>query len=190
MSMETPINNRLARLMELYAKAQYAMAGALLFGVALYFAFIYRPQSQRLADLNEQIDQRRTELDSDRTRTDRLPRVAIELQNLKTRLANFKKLPPEPQLGQFVHEIDQVSQRAGLAEPTVVPGATQTDELFSEQPIALTFRGDFSKVFNFIHQVEDMDRLTRVGDVSLKTIGDQPGAVDVTMSVTIYYAED
>jgi Tfp pilus assembly protein PilO len=188
--METQSENRLYRQMNQCAKGQLAMSGALVLGLAFFFVGVYRPQSQRLDVLDHQIAQRHLELATDRTKTDRLPRVTNELAELKSRLANFKQLPPEPQLGQFIHNIDSLSRKSGLPEPTVVPGETVSDELYSEQPIQLSFRGDFMSIFNFIHQVEDMERLTRVRDVSLHTVDGQPGVVDATVSVTIYYAED
>ncbi|HUB24468.1 MAG TPA: type 4a pilus biogenesis protein PilO [Tepidisphaeraceae bacterium] len=190
MSMEKPAENRLYHQMNQCAKAQLAMSGALVLGLAFFFFGVYRPQSQRLEDVEREVAQRHLELANDRTKTNRLPKVANELAELKARLANFKQLPPEPELGQFIHNIDSLSRKAGLPEPTVVPGETVTDELYSEQPIQLSFHGDFLSVFNFIHQVEDMERLTRVRDVTMHSIDGSPGVVDATVSVTIYYAED
>lgn len=159
--------------------------------MAIDYTCVYRPQSRAMADLNGQIEQNRTELKSDRSKTDRLPRIASELsQALKARLANFKQLPPEPQLGQFVDAINKVSRTSGLSEPTVVPGEALIKKYFSEQPIQLSFRGDLLKVFDFISQVEDMERLTRVDDLTIKTVDGDPGVVDASLTVDIYYAED
>jgi type IV pilus assembly protein PilO len=189
MNMEIPADSRLARQMQKYAKMQYAIAGTLLLGLAAHFVFVYRPQSTQLADLNQQITQRRAELDSDRSQTNRLPRVASELEQLKARLANFKQLPAGVELGEFTNDIHAISLRTGLPEPTVVPGPARSDRLFSEQPIELSLQGNFSKVFNFIRQIEDMPRLTHVRDVSIKSVGDA-GEVEATLSVIIYYGEE
>ena len=188
--MDTPIENRLTKQLRTFATLQYFIAGALMAALAGFYLLVYRPQTAALAELDAQINQNRAELKSDRTKTDRLPRVASELQQLKARLSNFKKLPPEPQLGQFVDAINKISRSTGLPEPTVVPGEAVIAKYFSQQPIQLSFRGDLLKVYDFISQVEGMERLTRVDDLTIKTVDGEPGVVDADLTVDIYYAED
>jgi Tfp pilus assembly protein PilO len=182
--------NRLTQQIQSYAKLQYVLAGLVVVALGFFYMAIYRPQTQAVDDLTRQIAVKQQQLESDRAQTNRLPAVTSELQRLTARLAGFKKLPPDPQLGEFMHEVYQASQQAQLHKLTDQPGEAERYDLYSEMPIELSFQGDFSSVYAFIHQIEDMQRLTRVRDVSIKTIDPTTGTVDVTLTVNIYYSEN
>jgi Tfp pilus assembly protein PilO len=188
MSQTTVSSNRLIRRIQTLARMQYAMAAAALMAIVLFYGAAYRPQQTRIADLDRQTSAKQLELASARMQTDRLPQVTLELQALRHRLAGFKKLPDDPQYGQFIREINQASERASLSKLVVQPGTARREELFSEQPIVLTFQGDFAQVWGFIRELEDMERLTRLRDLSISTINSHDGTVDVKLSVNIYYA--
>jgi Tfp pilus assembly protein PilO len=181
--------NRLIRQTQAYTRVQGVFAAAFVLAAGLFYVAVYRPQQQQLADLNRQIAFKHLELTTDRSQTDRLPRVTSELASLKRRLAGFKKLPTDPQYGQFIHEVNQAREQASLPRLNEVPGPARRADLFSEQPIVLSFQGSFPSVFEFIRKLEDMERLTRLRDVTISTIDDKKGTVDVKLSVNIYYSE-
>ena len=52
----------------------------------------------------------------------------------------------------------------------------------------LSFEGDFTSVFSFIQEVEDMQRLTRIRDVTMTGLDSKQGTVNVTLAVNIYYS--
>jgi Tfp pilus assembly protein PilO len=184
------LTNRLTQQIQFYAKVQYVLAGLVVVALGLFYVAVYRPQTFAVDDLNRQITAKQRQLESDRAQTNRLPAVTSELQQLTTRLAGFKKLPLDPQLGEFMHEVYQASQKAQLHKLTDQPGEAERFELYSEMPIVLSFQGDFASVYSFIRQIEEMQRLTRVQDVTIKTIDSNQGTVDVTLTVNIYYSEN
>lgn len=172
------------------AKAQRAMVVSLLVAAVIFYVFWYRPKDQRLRDLKEQITFKQHDLNGKQLQAATLPIVAREVETLRTRLERFnKKLPRQPELGFFIREITQISQRTSLKKLTVQPGLPRTMELFSELPIALTFEGDFDGVFQFLRQAEDMQRLTRVRSISIKAPDPKSGQVEVQLSMNIYFAE-
>ena len=181
-------SNRLIRQIQTLAHIQYALAATVLFASALFYLAAYRPQQGQIAELERQTSAKQLELSQARTQTDRLPRVTLELQALRRRLAGFKKLPDDPQYGQFIREVNQASQRAELSKFVVQPGAARREELFSEQPISLSFEGDFGHVWGFIRDLEDMERLTRLRNLTITKVDSLTGTVSVTLSVNIYYA--
>jgi Tfp pilus assembly protein PilO len=190
MSDQQANTNRLVRQIQTYARIQLILGGAAISAVVVMCLLIFRPQTQRLADLQRQIEFKNLELTSDRSQTDRLPRVTSELAALKRRLAGFKRLPVDPQFGQFIRDINQISEKAALRKFTEEPGAPRRRELFSEQPITISFQGGFPSVFQFVSQLEDMQRLTRVRGVTIQSTDDHDGTVDVKLLVNIYFAEN
>jgi Tfp pilus assembly protein PilO len=72
--------------------------------------------------------------------------------------------------------------------PSIMPVRS---ELFDEQPVSLTFEGDFVNVFSFLRQTEEMQRLTRVKELKLRSSDrtGKSGQVEVELSMNIYFSE-
>jgi len=181
------LQNKIAR----YATVQWTLGGiALLLAVAFYFAGIRPAQNQR-ASILAAIQTQRLDLNVGRARAQNLPVIEAEVEQLRTRLERFdKKLPKKPDMDQFIREITRVSEQASLKEVNVQPGSPKRSDLFSEMPISLNFTGDFPSVVNFLQQTEEMQRLTRVRSLAIKTKDAQAGTVEVDVSMSIYFADE
>jgi Tfp pilus assembly protein PilO len=180
----------LQRKIEWCAKGQWVLAASLGLFLAAFYLLGYRTANQRLSDLRMQIQTKERDLQSNQSRAKILPVVEKEVARLQSRLELFDhKLPKQQELPQFIREITQVSQHASLRKVEVKPGVGHKSELYSEMPITLTFQGDFLNVFSFLRQTEQMQRLTRVQNLTVKSLGGKPGEVEVQVSMNIYFSE-
>lgn len=173
------------------AKAQWILGLVLLLLVGGFFAVIYRPNSQQLRTLNQQIAEKRTQLSSNRTRVQILPDVMLAVSEKQGRLEKFdKRLPKQPELSPFITDVTLISHQASLREMAVKPGVPARNELYCEFPISFTFEGDFKSVFAFLAQTEKMDRLTRVKSLKVRSPDSgKSGRVHVDLAMNIYYSE-
>jgi Tfp pilus assembly protein PilO len=159
-------------------------------GIAAMFYLVgYRPQAHKLDELNNLITDHERQLDDAQGQAKDLPSEARAVDLLKARLANFQQLPPQPELGPFMRDVTQVSQQSDLRKLTVKPGVPRRDELYCELPVTLEFEGDFLNVFAFLHQVEQMARLTRVTAMQIHCSDPKHGQVQTTVQMNIYYSE-
>lgn len=174
------------------ARAQWVLGIALAVMVVGFCAIVYRPNKQKLDDLNMQIAVKHRDLVNNRTRVQILPDVVLEVNKTRNRLERFdKKLPKTPELHAFINNITDVSDQAGLRNKwTVKPGVPVHSDLYTEWPIALEFEGDFNNVFNFLRRAEEMQRLTRVKSLKVHGMGaGKTGQVRVELSMNIYFAQ-
>src|SRR4051812_27588718 len=124
------------------ARAQWILGISLIVLISGFFAFAYRPSSQQLLGLRQQIDDKRRELSGNRTKVQILPDVLLAVNEMRNRLERFdKKLPKQPELGPFINDITEVSHQASLRRVTVEPGVPARTELYAEWPISLKFEG-------------------------------------------------
>ncbi|HYO07445.1 MAG TPA: type 4a pilus biogenesis protein PilO [Tepidisphaeraceae bacterium] len=175
-------------------RAQWVLGIALGTMVVGFYLFVFRPNSERLEGLNGQIATKSRDLAGNQTRVQILPDVLRQVGAMQDRLAKFdKKLPKQPELGPFINDITELSHQSGLRTNwTVEPGVPQRGDLYAEWPIALRFEGEFTNVFDFLRRAEEMQRLTRMKGMRVRSAGTgngKNGQVQVELSMNIYFSE-
>jgi Tfp pilus assembly protein PilO len=174
-------------------RIQYLLGMALVvLGVIFYFAG-YRPRTEKTRQVVAKIAQAKQELQDGQDKARVIPDVAKKLTELNARLKDFKTLPRNRDIGQFMREITEVSHQADLRKLEVTfSGAINRSQQYTEMPLSLHFEGDFVSVFNFLRQAEDLPRLTRVSSLSIRgtDVKDgKAGLVQVEMSMSLYFSE-
>jgi Tfp pilus assembly protein PilO len=172
------------------ARAQWIMGTSIIVLVAGFYLFGYRPATARMSDLRLQIAGKSRELESNQVRTKIRPEVEQMVKDSRRKLARFdKQLPNHVEWGQFLNDITLLRDQAGLRDCHIVPTGAKPNDLFVEFPINVKFQGDFLSVFSFLRQMEQMQRLTRVRDLTVTARHPGSGVVDVSLSMNIYYTE-
>lgn len=172
------------------ARAQLTLS-LMMGGLILVFVVAaWWPACVRQSRLRDEIASRSKMLESNQSRAMNLPILAAEVAKLEAKLQRFnKKLPRTAELGEFVRDMTQASQQCALRKLVHQPGQVKRHELFSEVPISMNFEGDFAGVFAFLRQMEEMQRLTRVKNINVRTKDSKLGSVEVNMAMNIYYSE-
>jgi Tfp pilus assembly protein PilO len=173
-------------------RAQWVLGLSVAALVVGFYGIVYRPNSQRLQDLDAQIGTKQRDLSSNKLRVQILPEVLQTVAGMQDRLARFdKKLPKQPELGPFINDITELSHQSGLRTKwEVVPGVPQRADLYAEWPIAIRCEGDFTNVYSFLRRAEQMQRLTRVKGIKVRSADSgKTGKVQVELSMNIYFSE-
>ena len=173
-------------------RAQWILGLSLAALVAMFYAFVFRPNNQKLSDLKEQIAVKQRDLNSNKTRVQILPDVVVAVSDMQSRLTEFdKKLPRQPDLGPFIHDITELSDQSGVKNKWAVePGMPVRSEGYDEWPIALKFEGDFLSACSFLRRSEAMQRLTRIKGLKMRSLDyGKSGRVQVELSMNIYFLE-
>lgn len=172
------------------ARAQWVLSVGVIAVVAAFYFLGYRPSSAKLANLHAQIEVKQRELETNAEKTQFRPELEREVSEKRRKLERFdKQLPREMSWGQFMNDITLLREQSGVRNWDFLPAVNRRDELFVEVPIDVSFEGDFLSVFSFLRQMEQMQRLTRVRDLTLTGKRDAPGQVEAKLSMNIYYTE-
>jgi Tfp pilus assembly protein PilO len=174
----------------LFTKIQYGMVVALITMTGLFYLGGYRPAVARLRELALNITDSRHELAANTAQAQDLPAVAADINRLRTQLADYKRLPKNLELGEFVTEITELSRQTNLQKLEYsLDGGPRSGEQYTEQAMTLKFEGDFRNVFAFLEKAEDMQRLTRVSSITLHDVDLLSGSIEVEMSMNLYFSE-
>jgi Tfp pilus assembly protein PilO len=175
------------------ARTHGILTGLLAGGAVMFFFFGYRPRSAHLADVRSQIAMVTQELEANRMAAATLPNLELEVLHLRAEMeGSNKQLSRQSDFGPFMTDIANASKQSNVRKLAVTPGLIERhdQDLFEQQPINITFEGDFISVFTFLRQIEDMPRLTRVQSLNVSGIPSQNGDVDVHLSINGYFSEE
>ena len=159
---------------------------------AIYF-FCIRRANLELDAVHVEYAAAQAELQQDQDRTKNLPRVDMEIQRLRQRVEQFDKtLPKQQDLASFIDDVTRISQEASLKKLSWhLDSKPRRSDQFTELPIQFTFEGDFqSGVLEFLRGTEDMQRLTRVRKLDIKSTDARDGQVKAEVTMNIYFGEE
>ncbi|MGA3065306.1 MAG: type 4a pilus biogenesis protein PilO [Tepidisphaeraceae bacterium] len=171
-------------------RMQIGLLAVVLAVAATFYFGCYRPEDARLRQLSFDIAGARRDLGMSSARAQGLPAVVADIAHLRAELADFKRLPRNLELGEFVTEITELSREANLQKLEYsLSGAPQPGEHYTVQPVTLKFEGDFLNVFTFLQRAEEMQRLTRVSSIAIHDSDSNSGDVQVDLSMDLYFSE-
>ena len=161
--------------------------------VAFYF-FPYRAATERLRALQAQTSSRQAELRDNLAKSSIKTEIAAKNERLKQELERIRKPSKESDFSQLVKDLTACAQQSGVRQFDYKIGMPTRSDLFMEQQFSLTCEGDALSVFNFLRSVEDMQRLTRVRSMSVKTVpeknGSGAGRVQASVSLNVYFSTE
>jgi Tfp pilus assembly protein PilO len=152
-----------------------------------FYFFSYRPETQQLADLKATIITRQQELRANQAAAAARNEIATRNEKLRQELDRIKKPSKQQELPDLIKELTLFGQQSSLKKFVNKPSLPSKGDLYCEMPLTLTFEGDFVSIFNFIRSTEEMQRLTRVRNVSLKSRDLTGTKVQATVAMNIYY---
>jgi Tfp pilus assembly protein PilO len=171
-------------------RIQWVTTVAFAAGIAAFVFLAYRPANDRLETMQLRIESRQRELDQNRNRTRDLRYLESEVQQLEAQLRHGRQFPRQPEIGEFIRDITQISQAMALRGWRYQHGLPRRATGYYEMPIEMHFEGDGLNVVSFLRQLEDLQRLTRVQKLTMRGKDTTAGTVEVALTMSIYFAEE
>ena len=176
-----------------YARLQWLLAVGLLLIVIAFICVLYVPSAMKLAKLDQFSRERREQLSESGGRARILPVIKQDVDRLRLELDRSKQLPPLSDMPKFIGDLTELVARNGLRKFSIKPaGVPQrgVDGLFIYSPVQLVFEADYASLYNFLHQAEDLQRLTRVKQLSVTRDGVGDSQLKVQLSMNLYFSPE
>lgn len=157
---------------------------------AAYFLVFTKQDVKRRARM-EQLEQKQVALhDLDRA-TASVHDVDRKIKELQDATAFFEsKLPQAKEMDKVLKEIWQLADANGLRTQTVKTPKSQKMSGYSEQTLELMLSGNFNGFYEFMLQLENLPRLTRVSKMNLTKITDKDGEMQASLTMSIFFEPD
>jgi Tfp pilus assembly protein PilO len=162
--------------------ATLSVTAALALLVAGTYLMVVRPADQRRDALQRDINQKQASLaDFDRT-TASLRAISAKVDELRPAVILFEsRFTPSHEMDKILAEISFLAETNSLQTKTIkTPADHQTDQ-YREQEMELSLTGNFGGFYQFLLQLEDMQRITRIKKINLTKASDGQMQVDLTI---------
>ena len=112
-----------------------------------------------------------------------------EIQKLTDAIAKVEeRLPPRSLTEDILSDVWQIAEKNKLKPKKVVTNREIAGQQYVELPIDLTIVGDFDGYYNFIKQIEELPRITRMGTMKLKKLEREgEGFIEATLTLSIFF---
>lgn len=136
---------------------------------ALDWQFWYGPRSEYLSELQDQVLQRRTELDAKKVKTNARAEVEREVRDLSADLKRAEtQLPDQREIADLLSNIAATGRAAGLDIVLFRQKPEAYHDFYASVPVQMEMRGTFADVVNFVDRVRGLDRIVNIQDIQLR----------------------
>lgn len=150
---------------------------------------IYRPQTQRLEQLQTQITSQKLALEEATQKVAVVPEMTRQVQAMKDRYQDFdRKLPKQQELHEFLRQISNNVDSSQLVNQSIEPGNPTRQEFFNTLPMIMKFQGRYLALTNFLEHLDTMERLSRVQKMILTSDG-KSNDLNIELQMNIYFTE-
>jgi len=165
------------------------LAVAVILLSALYYTFLYGPQSEAISKLAESVETTRNEKTVKQRQAANLARLQQELVEIEAKLKEVvAQLPDRKEIPDLLSNLSTKAREAGLEILLFRPRAETYQEFYAEIPVDIVVRGGFHNAVTFFDDVSKLSRIVNIDNIDFrnsKVTGDQV-VLDVSNLATTY----
>lgn len=155
-----------------------AIAGAAALMILVWFMFLFRPQGNRISDLQEEVEAARAEEQSLQATLEQLQAIDADRPALEAELRRLTAaVPPQPELAGFILAAHDIAAEAGIdfmsitpAPPTAVEGQAGLGVI----AMGISAQGSFFNVLDFLDRMEELERVVVIDALNLTRVPPTP----------------
>ena len=170
------------------------LVGLIILISAAFYSFLYSPQADEIAKLNESIEAAQNEKSTKQKRAANLPKLQKELGDLDVRLKEaIAQLPSKKEIADLLSSIATKAQESGLDIDLFRPRPENYKDFYAEIPVEMNIRGTFHNVIMFFDAIGRLTRLVNIDNVGFKNpkvSGDRMVLEFTTTAITYRFLEE
>jgi len=164
---------------------------ALMIGLLCAAYFILDKKAKKRADKLAEVQSMQQSLTNLRLSMTGISDQDKKINELHQAISFFEsKLPQEKEMDVILTDVSKKVEENGLTLRTVKTLKTERGPNYSELPIQMNISGDFNGFYEFMLQLEKMDRITRVSQMKLEKIDERDGEMQAQLTLSIFFEPD
>lgn len=163
----------------------------LILGMAyVSWAYMIKPANEYLTKQRDQMEGRRAKLNELERATVAAEDLSEQLKKIEEAIEVFEsKLPPSSEIHTVLENVTLIAQRHGLTPKTIRTLKNEKNRGYIEQPLELELDGNFNAYYAFLLELEKLDRITKIRELSLKKKSKQEGQTEARFIMSIFFQD-
>lgn len=154
------------------------------------YAYMIKPATQELKRQKEQMETTAEKLNELEIATADTEDLTKQLQEMEDAIKFFEnKLPPHSEIHTVLENITIIAQNQGLKPKTIKTLKSKAKNGYIEQPLEMELYGDFSAYYSFLLELEKLDRIAQIRELSLKKKSKYEGQTEATFVLSVFFQD-
>lgn len=155
------------------------------------YTMVFKPQNASIDSAKAQIAHKQEMLEKLRAETARNEDLAQVNEELAHRIGSMEAmLPTNKEIDQIVRQVSSLAVREGLAPPTLSSSKPLSAAGYREQPLQMTTEGSWLGFYEFLIELEQLPRITRVTDLELEQSSGDEAEIKADFTLSIYFKSE
>ena len=152
--------------------------------------YVFRPRNNEIAQARMEIEIKQTKLDKLREVAKRIDDIGLAIEQGREAVELIEaKLPNRDQVEDILEKVWQLAKRNHLNLKSVKSEKPVPATLYMEQPLRVSMTGRFDGFYQFLLEMENLSRITRVPRMKLERITETGGLNDAKFDTGLMRAE-
>jgi len=156
-----------------------------------WFAYVYmiKPANAEIAKQRIGISAKQAKLNELEKLSGAADDAGRQLSRLAEAVQFFQdKLPPESEIHKVLESITLIAQKQGLDCGKITAMKSKDCNGYIEQPLEMELSGSFQAFYNFLIEVEKLQRIIRVRGLELKKDAINTGQLNADMTISVFFS--
>ena len=154
------------------------------------YAYMIKPANQDFIEKREKMQQKAAKLSE-------LEEATVAAKDLTKRLAQLEeaveffesKLPPKSQIDKMLNDVTIIAQKHGLNQKKIGTAKTKNNSGYIELPLKMELSGNFNSYYSFLLELEQLDRITKIRELSLMKTSKFEGHAKAIFVMSIFFQD-
>lgn len=153
---------------------------------------VFKPQNREIDKAKKEIAEKQAMLEKLREATSQMASLQEANEKVQENIQALRaNLPSTKEMDNVLRQVSGLAAEADLRIPTFKKQTQNVPAgLAMEQPIDVEFIGDFDGFYQFLLDLEQLPRITRVTDLKLIRNQKVDGEMKASMTLSIYYERE
>ncbi len=164
--------------------------------VASYF-YVFKPRNVEIRQAQNEVEVKQAKLDKLREVAEKIDDIGVAIEKGRQAIELVEaKLPSQQDVEVILEDVWQHARRAHLTVKSVKSDKPVPAALYMEQPLKVQMEGAFEGFYQFLMDLENLPRITRIHQMKLERMGTgasrddkgvPPGTMKAEFTLSIYF---
>ncbi len=163
------------------------------------FIYVFKPRNEQISSAKMEVEQKEQRLNQLREMTTKLEDIGREIERGRESIEVIEaKLPSQQDVEVVLEQVWQLAKANHLAVRSVKSQKIVDSATYRELPLKMILEGSFDGYYQFLLELENIPRITRVHEMKLLRLGGTqtetgdnatPGAMRAEFTLSIYFED-